>query len=88
MTYSVTWCLVGDDERCLDTDVFPETFSSHEEAVAFVLSRIDKSPSFGYDRSRRFWWLRGAGLSNVETRFCIMADPIAGMQSLIACAAL
>ncbi len=80
MGFRVTWCLVANDTRALDNDRFPATFASYEDAVAFILERIDHSPAFGYDRIREFWWLRGASAGETETRFWISRHPAGSMQ--------
>ena len=86
MAYGVSWSLVGDDGIFLETDVFPEIFETYEETVAFILGQIDMAPSFGYDRAQRFWWLRGAGRSALQTRFRIMGCSTQGLRSMKACA--
>ena len=81
MAFRVTWCLVANNTRALENDRFPANFKTYEDAVAFILERIDHSPSFGYDRVREFWWLRGASPGETEMRFWISRHPAAIMQS-------
>lgn len=88
MSYIVEWRLIGDDGCCLDADFFPKTFGSYEEAMAFILSRMEAALSFGYDRVRRFWWLRGAGRSNAATRFHILGCPSGNLPAVRAGAEL
>jgi len=80
VAFRVTWCLVANEKRAVENDRFPATFKSYEDAVAFILERIDHSPLFGYDRIREFWWLRGASESETEMRFWISRCPASVMQ--------
>jgi hypothetical protein len=82
MNYRVTWCLVGPDDQPIDSDRFPETFINHEDAVGYILERIDRTPSFGYDRAREFWWLRGNTRVSTETRFWITKAESASIHHL------
>lgn len=75
MSYRVSWCLVGPGEQAVDNEDFPETFGKYEEAVTFVLGHLAAAPSFGYDRGRSFWWLRGRRRASTETRFWIEKCP-------------
>lgn len=70
MAYTVTWRVVGPDERTVDRDTFAEAFSRREDAVAFVLDKLSAFPNLGYDRDRGFWG-RSAGGPAPETRFVI-----------------
>lgn len=69
MAYQVGWRLVGADDRALDEDAFPQIFSRHEDAVAFVLDKLSAFPRLGYDRSRGYWGRCEGGAC--ETRFVI-----------------
>lgn len=70
MGYQVGWRVVGADDRALDEDAFPQLFSQHEEAVAFVLEKLSAFPRLGYDRTRGFWG-RACEDAPCETRFTI-----------------
>lgn len=82
MTYRVTWCLVGPEEQAIDNDRFPEIFVNYEDAVGYILERIDRTPSFGYDSAREFWWLRGNTRLPTETRFWITRSEAANVHQL------
>lgn len=74
MPLTVTWRVVGPDERIVESDAFPDAFSRQEDAVAFILDKLSAFPRLGYDRGRGFWGRGGDGPA-LETRFAVAEAP-------------